>query len=145
LRPIDILLVEDNPGDVRLTQEALKDGKIANNLVVSMDGDDALARLRQEGPYADVTPPDLILLDLNLPGKDGRQVLAEIKSDEQLKKTPVVVMTSSSSEEDVAKSYADHANCFVTKPVDFDQFTRVLHAIEEFWVTIVKLPSNPDA
>jgi len=142
LRPIEILLVEDNPGDVRLTQEALREGKIANNLAVASNGDGALARLRREGEHADATRPDLILLDLNLPGKDGREVLREIKSDASLKQIPVVVMTSSSAEEDVARSYALHANCFVTKPLDLDQFTKVIQAIEEFWVTVVKLP-NP--
>lgn len=136
LKSIEILLVEDNPGDVRLTQEALREGKIANNLVVASSGDEALARLRREG----ATRPDLILLDLNLPGMDGREVLRQIKGDESLKQIPVVVMTSSSAEEDVARSYALHANCFVTKPLDLDQFTKVIQAIEEFWVTVVKLP-----
>jgi CheY-like chemotaxis protein len=144
-QPIEILLVEDNPGDVRLTQEALRDGKIANHLQVSPNGRDALARLRGEGDYADAPRPDLILLDLNLPGMDGRQVLQEIKEEESLANIPVVVMTSSAAEEDVVRSYALHANCYVTKPLDFGKFTRVVQAVEEFWVTVVKLPERkPD-
>lgn len=142
--PIEILLVEDNPGDVRLTQEALRDGKVANHLVVAYDGYDAMARLRREGEYADACRPDLILLDLNLPGMDGRAVLEAIKVDEALKQIPVVVMTSSAAEEDVARTYALHANCYVKKPLDFEQFTQVIHAIEDFWVTVVRLPASKD-
>ena len=138
---IEILLVEDNPGDVRLTRQAVKDGKIRNRLHVAGDGVEALAYLRREGAYADAPRPDLILLDLNLPKKDGREVLAEIKADEQLKQIPVVVLTTSSSEQDILKTYGLHANCYVTKPVDLEQFIEVVQAIESFWFTIVKLPS----
>lgn len=141
-RPIEILLVEDSPGDVRLTQEALKDAKMRNNLHVVGDGVEAMAFLNKKGKYANTPNPDLILLDLNLPKKDGREVLAEIKSDENLKRIPVVVLTISKSEEDIFRSYNLHANCYVTKPIDFDQFTTVVKAIESFWFTIVKLPQN---
>lgn len=137
---IEILLVEDNPGDVRLTREALKDGKIVNNLHVAEDGVDALAFLRREGKYHNAVRPELILLDLNLPKKDGREVLAEIKADEALKRIPVVVLTSSAAEQDIVKSYNLHANCYVTKPVDLDQFINVVKSIEHFWLTVVKLP-----
>jgi chemotaxis family two-component system response regulator Rcp1 len=140
VEPIDILLIEDNPGDVRLTQEALRDGKVINNLTVVSDGVEALDFLRQKGPYADAKRPDVILLDLNLPRKDGREVLAEIKEDSELKRIPVVVITSSKSEEDVLRSYNLHANCYVTKPVDLEQFVTVVKSIEDFWVGIVKLP-----
>lgn len=140
-RPVEILLVEDNPGDVRLTKEALKEGKVANNLHVAMDGVEALAFLRREGDYSDKPRPDLILLDLNLPKKDGREVLEEIKNDEKLKKIPVVILTTSQDEADVLKTYKLHANCFITKPVDLDQFITVVRSIEDFWLTLVKLPS----
>jgi CheY-like chemotaxis protein len=133
-------MIEDNPGDVRLTQEALKENKMYNCLHVVSDGVEAMAFLRQQGKYADAPRPDLILLDLNLPKKDGREVLAEIKADENLKRIPVVILTSSQAEEDVLKTYNLHANCYVTKPVDLDQFIRVVKSIEEFWLTIVKLP-----
>jgi two-component system, chemotaxis family, response regulator Rcp1 len=139
-RPIDILLVEDNPGDVRLTIEALKDGKVRNRLNVAADGVEALAFLRREGKYADAPRPDVILLDLNLPKKDGREVLAEIKEDEELRRIPVVVLTTSSSEQDILRTYNLHANCYITKPVDLDQFIQVVRGIEDFWLTIVKLP-----
>ena len=139
-KSIEILLVEDNPGDVRLTQEALKDAKVLNNLHVVEDGVEAMAFLRQEGKHADAPRPDVILLDLNLPKKDGREVLAEIKADPALMCIPVVVLTTSQAEEDILKSYNLHANCFVTKPVDLDQFIRVVQSIEQFWLTIVKLP-----
>jgi two-component system, chemotaxis family, response regulator Rcp1 len=139
-RPIDILLVEDNPGDVRLTIEALKDGKVRNRLSVVGDGVEALAFLRQEGKYADAPRPDVVLLDLNLPKKDGREVLAEIKEDESLRRIPVVVLTTSSSEQDILKTYNLHANCYITKPVDLEQFIEVVRGIEDFWLTIVKLP-----
>ena len=139
-RPVEILLVEDNPGDVRLTQETLKDFKVLNHLSVVGDGVEAMAFLRREGKYAKAPRPDLILLDLNLPKKDGREVLAEIKVDEQLKRIPVVVLTTSSAEQDILNTYDLHANCYITKPVDLDQFSAVVKSIEEFWFTIVKLP-----
>jgi two-component system, chemotaxis family, response regulator Rcp1 len=135
-----ILLVEDNPGDVRLTREALKEGKILNELSVVEDGVEALAFLRREGRYAEAARPDLILLDLNLPKKDGREVLQEIKGDGALKKIPVVVLTTSAAERDILKAYDLHANCYITKPVDLEQFMRVVQLIEDFWLTIVKLP-----
>jgi CheY-like chemotaxis protein len=140
-RPVEILLVEDNPGDVRLTKEALKEGKVANNLHVAMDGMEALAFLRKEGEYKDKPRPDLILLDLNLPKKDGREVLEEIKQDASLKKIPVVILTTSQDEADILKTYKLHANCYITKPVDLNQFIKVVHSIEDFWLTLVKLPS----
>lgn len=142
LRPVEILLVEDNLGDVRLTQEALRDGKILNNLSVVRDGMEALAFLHREGEYKDAPRPDIILLDLNLPKKDGREVLEQIKTDNELKTIPVVVLTISKAEEDILKSYKLHANCFITKPVDLEQFMKVAHSIEEFWLSIVKLPSK---
>jgi chemotaxis family two-component system response regulator Rcp1 len=141
-RAIEILLVEDNPGDARLTLEAFKEGKVLNSFTVVKDGVQALAYLRQQGPYANSVAPDLILLDLNLPKKDGREVLAEIKADEHLKRIPVVVLTTSAAREDIARAYGDHANCYITKPVDLDQFLRVVHSIENFWLTLVKLPSR---
>ena len=141
-RTVEILLVEDNPGDVRLTREALKDGKIRNHLSVATDGEEAMRFLRREGIHADAPRPDLIMLDLNLPRKDGRQVLAEIKNDADLKRIPVVVLTTSEAEQDVLRSYDLHANCYITKPVDFEQFIRVVRTIEDFWLTIVKLPSE---
>jgi len=144
VRPIDILLIEDNPGDVRLTVEVLREQKMYNNLFVVNDGVAAMAYLRKEGTYADAVRPDLILLDLNLPKKDGREVLKEIKSDDKLKSIPVVVMTISKSEEDILKSYNLHANCYITKPVDLAQFMKVAKAIQEFWFTIVKLPQKPE-
>lgn len=139
-RPVEILLVEDNPGDARLTKEALKDGKVYNRLTVVPDGVEALAYLRREGQYAGAAQPNLILLDLNLPRKDGREVLEEIKADDGLKRIPVVILTSSSAEPDVLKSYGLHANCYVTKPVDLDQFMAAVKAIEDFWLTVVTLP-----
>ena len=141
-KPVEIMLVEDNPGDVRLTQEALKEGKMLNNLHVVGDGVEALAFLRREGEYADAPRPDVILLDLNLPKKDGREVLAEVKADEDLRRIPVVVLTVSKAEEDILKTYDLHANCYITKPLDLDQFIKVVKAIEDFWLTIVKLPPN---
>lgn len=137
---IEILLVEDNPADVRLTREALKDGKIINNLSVVGDGVEAMAFLRCQGKYKDAPRPDLILLDLNLPKKDGREVLAEIKTDEKLKSIPVVVLTISKADEDILKTYKLYANCYITKPVDLDQFINVTKSIEDFWLSIVKLP-----
>ncbi|SRR5579883_1281143 len=142
LRPVEILLVEDNPGDVRLTIEALRDGKVRNHLNVAVDGVEALAFLRREGQYAQAPRPDLILLDLNLPKKDGREVLAEIKADEYLKDIPVVVLTTSKADQDIARSYNLHANCYVTKPVDLEQFITVVRSIEDFWFTIVTLPEG---
>jgi two-component system, chemotaxis family, response regulator Rcp1 len=139
-RPVEILLVEDNPGDVRLTREALREGKVRNNLAVAADGVEAIAYLRKEGEYENAVRPDLILLDLNLPRKDGREVLEEIKADPSLRHIPVVVLTSSQAEEDIVRAYDLHANCYVTKPVDLDQFIRVVESIEDFWFTIVKLP-----
>ena len=139
-RDVEILLVEDNQADARLTQEAMKEAKVRNNIWHVTDGVEALAFLRQEGHYGDVPRPDLILLDLNMPRKDGREVLASIKADDRFKRIPVVVLTSSEAEEDILKAYNLAANCYVTKPVDLDQFLRVVRAIEEFWLTIVKLP-----
>lgn len=141
-KPITILFVEDNPGDVRLTQEALKDEKLAVSMHVVQDGIEAMAFLRREGEYADAPRPDLILLDLNLPRKDGREVLAEVKTDDELKHIPVVVLTSSEAETDVVKCYDLHANCYVTKPVDLEQFSTVVKTIENFWFTIVRLPEE---
>ena len=138
--PIRILLVEDNPGDVRLTIEALKDGKMDNPLDVVKDGVEALAYLRQEGPYAGKPLPDLILLDLNLPRMDGREVLGAIKANERLRLIPVVILTTSKAEQDIVKSYHLHANCFITKPVDFEKFAEVVKAIDTFWLSIVTLP-----
>ena len=143
MKPIDILLVEDNPGDVRLTKEALKEGKVRiNKLHVVMDGMEALAFLRRQGKFSDVIRPDIILLDLNLPKKDGREVLAEIKNDPDLRRIPVVILTTSKAEEDILKSYDLHANCYITKPVDLNQFITVVQSIEDFWLTIVKLPPD---
>ncbi len=142
---IQVLLVEDNPGDVRLTKEALKEGKLLNQLTVVGDGVEALSFLRKEGIYADALQPELILLDLNLPKKDGREVLAEIKADPNLRRIPVVVLTTSSSEEDILKIYDLHANCYITKPVDLEQFMGVVKSIEDFWVSVVKLPSHEAA
>ncbi|MBA2245004.1 MAG: response regulator [Gemmatimonadetes bacterium] len=139
-RPVEILLVEDNPGDVRLTREALREGKVRNNLNVASDGVEALAYLRREGQYAGATRPDLILLDLNLPKKDGREVLAEIKQDPSLRHIPVVILSSSPAEQDIIRAYDLHANCYVTKPVDLDQFITVVKSIEDFWFTIFRLP-----
>ncbi len=143
LTPIEILLVEDSPADVRLTIEALKEEKLFNNLNVVNDGVEAMAFLHRQGKYAKAPRPDLILLDLNLPKKDGREVLKEIKSDEKLKIIPVVVLTISKAEEDILKSYALYANCYITKPLDLSQFSKVVKSIQDFWLTIVKLPSNP--
>ncbi len=140
LKPIDILLVEDNPGDVRLTIEGLKEGKVLNNLSVVSNGVEAMAFLRQEGGYANAPRPELILLDLNLPRKDGREVLAEIKNDNNLKRIPVVILTSSEAEQDIVKSYNLYANCYITKPVELDQFIGMIKNIEHFWLTVVKLP-----
>ena len=139
---IDVLLVEDDPGDVLLIREAFEDNKVHNRLHVVPDGVEALTFLRQEGEHADAPRPDLVLLDLNLPRKDGREVLAEVKGDESLQHIPVVVLTTSKAEEDVLRSYKLHANAYVTKPVDFDRFIDVVRRIDEFFVTVVKLPSR---
>jgi two-component system, chemotaxis family, response regulator Rcp1 len=144
-RPVEILLVEDNLGDARLTQEALKEGKIRNNLHHVKDGVEALAFLRREGGYAGVPTPDIVLLDLNLPKKDGRQVLAEMKASEALKTIPVVVLTTSEAEQDILRSYELHANCYVTKPVDLEKFISIVRAIEDFWLAVVKLPPSQAA
>lgn len=141
-RQVEFLLAEDNPGDVRLTQEALRESKIRNNLNVVPDGVEAMAFLRKQGKYAEAPTPDVVLLDLNLPKKDGREVLADIKSDPVLKRIPVVIITSSEAEQDILRTYDLHANCYVTKPVDLDQFIKVIQSIENFWLTIVKLPSS---
>ena len=138
-KPIEILLVEDNPGDVRLTKEALKDARVGNNLHVTMDGVEALAFLRKQGKHASAPRPDLILLDLNLPKKNGREVLEEIKAEDALRHIPVVILTTSQAEQDVVESYRLQANAYVTKPVDLDQFLKVVSSIEQFWLEIVKL------
>lgn len=140
MRPVKILLIEDNPGDVRLTIEALRDGKVRNNLSVVRDGVEALRYLRREGTHAAATRPDLILLDLNLPKKDGREVLAEIKADVSLRSIPVVILTTSQADQDILKSYELNANCYITKPVDLDQFIAIVRSIEDFWFTVVTLP-----
>jgi CheY-like chemotaxis protein len=138
--PIEVLLVEDNPGDAELTRIALEDSKISVNLNVVEDGVEAMAFLQKQGNYANAPHPDIVLLDLNLPKKDGREVLAEIKADKKLRRIPVVVLTTSQSEEDILKAYNLSANCFITKPVDFDQFVKIAQSIENFWFAIVKLP-----
>lgn len=140
VHPIEILLVEDNPGDARLAREAFQDGKVRNTLHWVDNGEEAMDFLRKEGKHARVPRPDLILLDLNLPRKDGREVLAEIKGDADLKRIPVVILTVSKEEEDVMKTYNLHANCFITKPIDLNQFIKVVRSIEDFWLTVVKLP-----
>ena len=137
---VEILLVEDNPGDIRLTREVLKEARVINTLHTVPDGEEALKFLRKEGEFKDKPRPDLILLDLNLPKKDGREVLKEIKDDEDLRRIPVVVLSTSSAAQDIEKSYNLYANCYITKPVDLEQFIKVVHAIESFWLTIVKLP-----
>ncbi len=144
LSPINILLIEDNPADIRLTKEVLKDGKIKNNLSVVMDGEEALHFLRKTGKYTGSEVPniDIILLDLNLPKKDGREVLAEIKTDENLKQIPVIILTTSAAERDILNTYANHANCYIMKPVDFNQFISVVRTLEKFWLSIVKLPTR---
>jgi len=142
MKDVKILLVEDSPGDVRLTKEAFKDSKFINAIYVVEDGLEAMAFLRREGKYAEVPRPDLILLDLNLPKKDGREVLAEIKADEKLRRIPVVILTTSKAEEDILKTYDLHANCYITKPIDLDLFITIVKKIEDFWLSIVKLPSE---
>ena len=142
LHTIEILLVEDNPGDSRLAKEALKESKLKNNLYVAEDGVEAMNFLYKTGKYSKMPRPDLVILDLNLPKKDGREVLAEIKNDDNLKRIPVVILTISKAEEDILKTYNLHANCYVTKPLDLDQFMKVVRSIEDFWLTIVKLPNG---
>jgi CheY-like chemotaxis protein len=142
VRVVDVLLVEDDPGDILMTQEAFADHKVHNRLHVVSDGVEAMAFLRKEGSYADVPSPDLILLDLNLPKMDGREVLAAIKEDEKLRSIPVVILTTSEAEEDVLRSYSLHANAYVTKPVDFERFIEVVKRIDDFFVTVVRLPTH---
>jgi two-component system, chemotaxis family, response regulator Rcp1 len=137
---IDILIVEDNPGDARLIREALNESEVYNNLYIVSDGVEAMGFLRNEGRFSDAPQPDLIILDLNLPRKDGREVLAEIKSDEKLMQIPVVIMTISQAEEDILNTYKLHANCYISKPIDLNEFIRVIKSIEEFWFSVVKLP-----
>ena len=137
---VDILLVEDNPGDVRLTKEALKDAKVLNEVYVARDGVEAMEFLTKKGKFAEAPIPDIILLDLNLPRKDGREVLAEIKKDPKLKHIPVIILTTSKADEDIIRTYNLHANAYITKPVDLNRFVEIIHALEEFWFTIVKLP-----
>lgn len=139
-RPVQILIVEDNPADARLVREVMRDSKVLNEIHWVPDGVEALAFLRGQGKYADAPRPNLIFLDLNMPRKDGREVLAEVKADEQLKRIPIVVMTSSQAEEDVARAYDQHANCYVRKPIDFDQFHSVVKTLENFWFATVELP-----
>ena len=140
--PVEILLIEDNPGDVRLTQEALQEGKVMNNLNVVSDGIEALEYLNNVSRYKNAVRPDIILLDLNLPRMDGRELLGKVKADPDLRRIPVVILTTSKAEEDIIESYNLHANCFITKPVDLDQFFMVVKSVEEFWFSIVKLPPN---
>lgn len=142
MHPIEILLVEDNPGDARLAKEALKESKLKNNLYIADDGVEAMNFLRKKGKYKSMPRPDLVILDLNLPKKDGREVLSDIKNDDDLKRIPVVILTISQAEEDILKSYNLHANCFISKPIDLDQFIKVVKSIEDFWLTIVKLPNG---
>ena len=142
IRPIEILLAEDNPGDARLTLEGFKDAKVRNNITVVQDGQEAMAYLRHEDPYANAALPDLILLDLNMPKKNGREVLAEIKADEELRRIPVLVFTISNAEKDILESYNLQASAFITKPIDLDEFIRVVKSMEEFWLTVVKLPQG---
>ena len=140
-RPVEILLVEDNPGDARLTREALKEGKIRNSLHHAIDGVEAMAFLRREDKYQDAPVPDIVLLDLNLPRKDGREVLSEMKQDPRLRSIPVVVLTTSEAEQDIVRTYELHANCYITKPVDLEKFIEIIRAIEDFWLAVVRLPS----
>jgi len=143
-KPINILLVEDSLADIRLTQEVFKEGKINNVLNVVMDGEEALLYLKKAGKYKNAETPDLVLLDLNIPKKDGRQVLAEIKADNELKVIPVIILTTSTAEQDIFNTYSHHANCYIMKPVNLEQFTKVIRSIEEFWLTIVKLPKKEE-
>jgi chemotaxis family two-component system response regulator Rcp1 len=142
MKPVEMLLVEDNPGDARLAIEALKDAKVHNSLSWVQDGVEAMTFLRREGAYSDAPRPDVILLDLNLPKKDGREVLADVKADEDLRRIPVVILTVSGAEEDIVKTYNLHANCYIRKPIDLDQFMKVVKAIKDFWLSIVILPTH---
>jgi two-component system, chemotaxis family, response regulator Rcp1 len=144
VKPAEVLLVEDNPSDVRLTREAMKEGTVVNNLHVVGDGQAAIDFLTRKPPYQNAPRPDLVLLDLNLPKKSGREVLAEIKANDSLKTIPIVVLTTSKAEEDVAGTYKLHANCFITKPVDLDKFIAVVHQVENFWLEVVRLPPRND-
>jgi CheY-like chemotaxis protein len=144
-QPIEVLLVEDDPGDVLMTREAFADYRIANRLNVVTNGEDAIAYMRKQGEFADVPTPDLVLLDLNLPRRDGREVLREIKADPVLRRVPVVVLTTSEAEEDVLASYERHANAFVSKPVDFDRFVKAVRAIDDFFITVVRLPRRGES
>jgi two-component system, chemotaxis family, response regulator Rcp1 len=144
LNTIDVLLVEDNPGDVRLTREALKEGRIAVNLRVANDGLEAMKMLRQEGEYVSLPLPDIVLLDLNMPKMDGREVLRQIKTDDNLKRLPVVILTTSAAEKDILQAYGLHANCYITKPVELEEFMEIVKSIEGFWLTVVKLPKSGD-
>jgi CheY-like chemotaxis protein len=141
-RPIEILLVEDNPGDVRLTQEAFKEGRMYNNMNVVGDGMEAMEFLRRQGAHTNAPRPDLILLDLNMPKKNGFEVLSEVKKDPSMRYIPIIVLTTSKAEQDIVKTYNEHANCFITKPVDLDQFFEIVKTIQDFWLTIVKLPKG---
>jgi two-component system, chemotaxis family, response regulator Rcp1 len=145
LAPIEVLLVEDSVGDVRLTREAFKDARVHINLHVAVDGDDAMAFLKRERQYANAPRPDLILLDLNLPKKDGREVLKEIKENPTLAIIPVVILTTSASEEDILRTYQLHANCYISKPVDLEGFLKVVKSIDTFWLSVVKLPPDPNS
>ena len=142
IKPVEIFLVEDSQGDIDLIREVLEESKLKNTLTVAVDGEEALNYLKRKGRYANATRPDLVILDLNLPKKDGREVLAEMKSSPDLKSIPVVIMTTSREEEDILNMYNLHANCYITKPIDFEQFTKVVKSIEDFWFTIVKLPNG---
>ncbi len=142
MRPVEILLVEDNPGDVRLTREALRENKLKVNLTVAEDGEEAMGLLLKQGDYVDAPDPDIILLDLNLPKKNGREVLEDIKGNPKLKSIPVVVLTTSKAEEDILRAYASHANCYIAKPIDMGQFIKVVKVLEDFWFSIVKLPRD---
>ena len=141
-RPIEVLLVEDDPGDVLMTQEAFKDYKVANNLNVVTNGEDAISYLRKQGSFAEARTPDLVLLDLNLPRRDGREVLREIKGDADLRRIPIVILTTSDAEDDVLGSYDLHANAYVRKPVDFEQFVTAVRAIDDFFISVVRLPTR---
>ena len=143
MKPVEILLVEDNPGDVDLTLEALQEAKLRNNVHVAEDGEVALEFLRRQGPYSEAPTPDMILLDLNMPRKDGREVLREIKEDPDLKRIPVVVLTTSEAEQDILDAYEYRANAYIVKPVDLDQFLRTIRCLEDFWLTVVRLPNRP--
>jgi len=142
IEPFEILLVEDNPGDVFLTQEAFREGRLAHHLSVVEDGEEAMRFLRREGKHSNAPQPDLILLDLNLPKKDGRELLGEVKTDPELRQIPVIVLTTSKAEQDVARAYKLHANCYLTKPIQMDDFLKTIRSVEEFWLSVVRLPSK---